>query len=222
MRAPFSIQSTKIVLCEGLDERNLIRRMKADELVTNDVQIIAFEDLSAGAGFGALKKSLVALSGYPDFDKVTSIGILVDNDLDHFAAVNAVAQAVQDANAVVDPAQRFSVPTVPFIKQSGLQVDTLTHFYPGNAGNGCLETTVLAVLSDLHPAVMNCVDGLINCSGIAWSVTKIHKAKVRSAISVLHEQKPGVALSFVFKDGLPIIPVSHAAFDPIRAFAQGV
>ena len=231
---PVKLQTNKLLLCEGKEEKAVVAQMieeglvqKVDVLALGDAKDPA-EDKNAPEGIGSLAANLEGVSAMTGFRNIKSIGLLLDNDSDPKAAFAGVKSVLEKANGdknIPNLHNMISIPNAPYTKGTlGDHISISTFFSPGPERNGCLETLILEGLSKLYGTEMDCVDDLVTCSGISssWPIQKVDKAKVRAALSFIYRKNPGVTLAMLWKNDRAILPVEHESLKSIRDFIDEI
>ena len=101
---PVKLQTNKLLLCEGKEEKAVVAQMieeglvqKVDVLALGDAKDPA-EDKNAPEGIDSLAANLEGVSAMTGFRNIKSIGLLLDNDSDPKAAFAGVKSVLEKAN----------------------------------------------------------------------------------------------------------------------------
>lgn len=214
--APLRLTHSKLVICEGVEERALLRQM-IKEGRCPDVDISCIGTPGNGGGINGLREHLVSLVAVTGFTGIRDVAIFADHD-NFPAMLQFIPKQIVLANADASVRGRYSAPQQEYQKASDSAVSITLIMAPGPAEAGCLETLLLKVVAKHHTAKLACVDSLIQCAGIgtgqgAWSKSKIDKARVRALIATVLKKNPALTLSWLWDEDPSIIPVSDTEFD---------
>ena len=199
--APQPIGLPKLLIGEGNEEfyffRALVRR-----LGLADVKVEQY------GGKNNLANYLETLLVRPDYAGLASLGITRDADDYAERAFQSVCTALRNNG--------LPVPAAPDVAAAGPpQVRVLV--LPGGGRVGMLEDLCMdAAAEDPH---MKCVDDFLVClRALGRSPRPLAKARAHAWLASL--EKPDLELGEAAEKGL--VPFDHPAFNPLKAFIQGI
>ena len=153
----------KLLLVEGNDDRRLFGAM-SKHLVINDIEISRYN------GKANLRNDLAERVRNPDFQTVTSLGVVRDADESAQSAFDSVIGSLRRAGLPTPDA-----PVVP-IESDGLQVSVL--ILPPDDSQGELENVCLNSIEGMPDLL--CVESYLDClSQSERPVLENNRAKVR-------------------------------------------
>lgn len=175
MTAPEKIVQSKLLLVEGVDEKNFFIALCA-EFSLKDIQIVSF------GGISNLEPYLKLLPSLEGYEGIKSIVIVRDAEKDPDKAVNHVKKSLKKANLPV-AAKPFeyakSVISIAFMISPGFVKNA-------NGKNvlcaGTLENLCLDIVKD--NSTFDCVDKYIECiKSKGQKVKRLHKTKLHTYLS---------------------------------------
>jgi uncharacterized protein DUF3226 len=195
--------------------------------------IAGYQCLDAGGTgkFEQYLKDLPALSGFRRHCKV--LVIVGDNDDSPDDKLKEVRLAVKRASTHLG---RLSPPFVLPVPENSFQIAKYTTsdlrvvimMLPfdahENRTKGCLETLLLESAAAKNPAIAACVPAFGTCIGVqGWANgSHVDKFKLRAILAAKFPQDPNFALQYALDPAHDVIPLNHAAFDPIVDFLKGL
>jgi hypothetical protein len=215
---PFVITGPNLILCEGGHDKAFFRATLDHIGRSGDFQMAHSGDIVGGRG-GNTQWELVltALTGSPDFHKITGLIIVGDNDKDHAANIRRIKAAIRRTPPFIGPPSRkLHVPRSLMRKSAGVPAVAIVPI-PNPKKNGTLETLCIQAAQVSARAVV-CADQFIRCNKIhSFGITKRTKIKTRLLIAASHKRNPEITLSRIWepkaRGGNPtLIPIAHVAF----------
>jgi hypothetical protein len=201
------ITSTRVLLCEGSGDKNLLTQLIAlkrlpDFFVTHPREGI---DPGGRPGFASRLRGLRLQHGYDD---VT--GVLVISDNDTGGSLECVRKMIHHAG--------FRVPNRAYEFVAGPPAVGIM-LIPADE-NGQIETLCLRAIKDTRPTEFQCAEEYAKCIGIgSWSQGKRERANMRALISHICKKDPNTSLSYLWHDNREsVFPADHPVFDPIADY----
>ncbi len=149
-----SIQKSKVVLCEGIEETRffprLFKAVKKSDLLEN-IQFISYDGKRKLDNF--IKNGLVK---FPGFDLVTSLGIMMDADGEP-EGVNPSFDSIKHAMGSTG----FPIPVKSGFVATNNNLKSITWILPDNQSAGEFENICIDAISN-HP-IYCCIEPLRKC-----------------------------------------------------------
>ena len=159
----------KMLLVEGNDDRRLFGAM-SEHLEINDIEISSYN------GKPNLRNDLAERVRSPDFQTVTSLGIVRDADNSSQSAFDSVVSSLRRAGLPTPDA-----PVAP-VERDGVQVSVL--ILPPEDDNGELEDVCLSSIEGTPD--LECVEGYLACisnAGPPIADNRLTKAKIHAYLA---------------------------------------
>ena len=152
-----------------------------------------------------------------NFQKISKIILVSDNDDDPSSSFQEVCQQIQEAG-------EYPTPPCPL---KAAEVDggcsLVVMMLPWKEEKGCLETLCLRAACDAWPDIKNCLDDYSSCVGVgAWSVSKKSKMRLRCLFASACRSDPNTGLTYAWERGEDLIPLDHSCFQPIVSYLRSV
>jgi hypothetical protein len=217
-----SITHRHLILCEGMHDVQFFQHLA--HLRGHPVFQASSCGNIAGAprgrdGIDYLTTALDALPGIPNFDRLTDILVVADNDDDPDVAFQKVQQMI-NATAEIRPGHRYAAPAYREVKAGSDPAVTVLMIPEGNVP-GALDSLCLVAARNRQPAIGFCVDHFASCvNPVGWALQKVHKMKLRALISAAHPTDPYIAPAWVWRDNTDLVPLDDPIFDRIDAFLR--
>jgi hypothetical protein len=202
----------RVILCEGEGDCSFFRHLIAKRnLPAFDIFCPRRPYTEDGAvqGYDDMLTVFTAGQGFSDL-----IGILVQGDNDHDAAIKfqAIAGKIAEAEGYVAPHNPLEV------ARAVNRPPVVVMMMPWVNEPGCLETLCLPSAEAAFPEVKKCVDKQYECANIStWDIAKQHKMRLRMIASTC-KTDPYTSLVHAWSRTENLIPLDHACFQRIVDF----
>lgn len=194
------------ILVEGRRDQEFFEAM-VNHLSINKAHVIIYN------GISNLKNDLPKIRRSPNFEQVTSIGIVRDANGSFESAFQSVQTSLRNAG--------FSVPDRPGEK-SGSNPSVSVLILPDNKNDGALETLLWKTVSDTK--TRECIDEYIDCvksiSDNKKRRLKAWKDKARAYSYIATRERPDISLRTSFEQGH--WDLDHDALSIVREFIRNL
>jgi hypothetical protein len=208
----------RFIICEGFEDAALARGLigtPSRHLQAFDVSPIP--DVADAAGKDGFEDAFIGCDALTDFDNVSEVVIVADNDGNAFASFAAVRAQLLKAIR-----HNWAIPDHAGQKAVG-QPSVSIWMWPSPGNNGCLETVLWDLIKTKYLNEANCVDAAMKCSGAdAWPISKLDKARVRCFISIACKRNPAITLGLVWRDLPKLFPLTNPSFNPFARFLAAI
>jgi hypothetical protein len=207
----------QIILCEGMGDKAFLEHLiEKRQIARFYVTFPNQASLSDPGGRDGFTRRLKALKLFSDFDKVTDLVVVSDNDDDPPGKFARVRELIGDAGG-------FSIPVRPGEMVAGTP-RVGVFMLPGTNVHGQLETLCLESCTGRWPAVAACVDRFVDCNPHVqtWSHNNQERMRMRALISSICGSDPYTGLPYAWSRAEDLIPLDHACFDPLATFLKSV
>lgn len=200
-----SIWCSAQILVEGKDDLHLVRELlKARSLPP--VQVRPY------GGVDNLRRFLAGLVRTPDFENVTSLGVLRDADQDAAAAFRSVQGALKE-NGIEPPRE----PGLPEDHEAHGRTRRVGVLVVPEAGPGMLENVLCQTFAD--QPVGACVEDFVSCL-VGSGIDLRNEAKTRVHAYLSTRERPGASTGVAAAQGA--WDLHHSALDLIADFVRAV
>ncbi len=212
-----------LLLCEGAHDRELLQHL-LDQRGIDNVTVCSNYGLSRNHGNSFFGQSLNALINVPGFDRLKAVVIITDSDNSPTDSFALVRKQIEDTTDILGPPiRRYPTPANAGVVMPG-QPAMAVLMIPGPDRTGAMETLCLDAARHGSPQLVACVDAFADCAGVnSWkNENNRSKARFRSLVVAGNETDPEISPANLWSDGSGhrIIPLDHAAFDPIADFLR--
>jgi hypothetical protein len=214
-----------VLLCEGKHDSEFFEHLIASRNIPADFEVCSVSyalgtSSATGGGNTRYTEALDALVVLPGFDKVTTILLVVDCDVNHTVEFSRVVDAINATAPIFGPpASRFVAPSSPGVK-AGVSPGLVVMMMPPNGPIGSLSSMCWAAARNATP-LAPCIDALATCTGAdRWSESKLAKMRLHSLIASTHERKPNLGPAYVWSENTNLVPLSDPVFDDVETFLR--
>ena len=203
MGLPIGISKGKQILVEGNDQRNFFEAFVEHPGLTEEMQICNFE------GVDQLRSFLAAFVKMPNFNSVTSIGVVRDAEASEDAAFRSVQSSLRNVDLPVPEGVARPVGGDPRVAVLIL---------PGDGNSGMLETVLCRTF--VGEDTSRCIDDFFQCVEELPDLAIRNSDKARAFAYLATKRSPHHSVGVAAKAG--VWDLDHAAFDDIRDFLNGL
>ena len=202
MAQPGRIERPKQLLVEGNDQRNFFEALIRHHSLP-DIQI---QDYGGG---DELRVFLPAFVKAPNFDSITSLGIVRDAE----GSAQATFQSVQGSLGKVN----LPVPTNAGVRQSG-NPDVSVLILPDEGSPGMLETLLCRTFEDT--TVDHCIDDFFKCVEASSNTSIKNPDKARAFTFLTTTPNPRHSVGVAAQQG--VWNLDDDAFEEVRDFLMAL
>jgi hypothetical protein len=193
-----------VLIVEGPDDQKFFERLIRSGARANDIEIRQM------GGTGGLIGTLGGLQVASGFDKVASVAIVRDADLDPVVAFELVQDALRRRG--------FAIPAAPLTRTVG-PPDVTVMILPDPATVGELEDLILRAVPS--SGVLDCVDAMFSCVDAAGHGHPTQRSKARLHAYLATTDDPLVRpADSVGLGPAAVFSLAAPAFGQVRAFVE--
>lgn len=199
---PQRIESPKLLLVEGKDEKNLF-----EELI-KDVNLQESYEVHNYRGEDKLRAVLPTLANTEGFDDLEALIITQDADDRPADTFSSVQQAIEDVDVTDLP-----IPNDPFEIEPG-KPSVCVFIFPDGEREGCLETLCIESVQSEQHDVFDCVEEYLSCIRDTPKGQPNSIEKARAHAYIASTESPNSSVGVAAKQGF--WNLDHEVFEPIR------
>ena len=202
------IKKPKQLLVEGNDQQNFFEAFVRHLSLEIDIQVQDFKSVTQLRGY------LLGFPGVPDFDSVTSLGIVRDAEKSALSAFQSVQDSIRNVNNNVENAN-LPVPTKARERQSG-NPDVSVLILPDEGSPGMLETLLCRTFEGSE--VDRCIDDFFACAEASPNTSIKNPDKARAFAYLTTKPNPHHSVGVAAQQS--VWNLDDDAFEGVRDFLK--